>query len=450
METNTTLSAAAAAPAASRQSDAPANEAPKRTDHQIWGIYMALAIISLVELYSASSHEVTATSIMAPIVRHAGFLLAGLIIMLTLQNIHYKHFLRWVTPFAVVSGLLMLITLFFGEYINGARRSISIGPVSIQPAEMVKISVVLVIAAVLSRSQMKGRTDVTDKGLFTVLATLVIAAGLLITQGLTNTLLLMGIALSMLLIGGVSAKKFCIILAAFAVCGGGLVAYKMLSKPSKGGAAAEHVEMRIEGTTVDAVIGGAVGGQGRSDTWKARLLRYFNREKYNDTITDLNQQEQYSYMAQAHGGVLGVMPGNSRETARLPLAFSDYIYAIIVEELGLVGGIVVLVLYLWLLARAGVVANRCQTAFPALLVMGMAVFICFQAIFHMAIVTGVFPVSGQPLPLISKGGTSILITSMALGIMLSVSRFAARKGKKAEIKEELQELPSEVQAENPS
>ena len=114
------------------------------------------------------------------------------------------------------------------------------------------------------------------------------------------------------------------------------------------------------------------------------------------------------------------------------------------------GGIIVLVLYLWLLARAGRVANRCQTAFPALLVIGMAVFIAFQAIFHMAIGTGVFPVSGQPLPLISKGGTSILITSVALGIMLSVSRFAARKGRRAEIKEELKELPDEMSAENPT
>ena len=110
----------------------------------------------------------------------------------------------------------------------------------------------------------------------------------------------------------------------------------------------------------------------------------------------------------------------------------------------------VLVLYLWLLARAARIANRCQTAYPALLVIGMAVFIAFQAIFHMCIVTGVFPVSGQPLPLISRGGTSVIITSAALGIMLSVSRFAARKGKRTEIKDELSALPDEVNAVNPT
>ncbi len=260
----------------------------------------------------------------------------------------------------------------------------------------------------------------------------------------------MAIAMSMMLIGGISARKFFIIMGVFAICGGVFVGYKILKSSPKSTETTEQTYTQIEGTDVQAVIGSHGTTDGRGGTWKQRIKRYLNREKYNDTITDLNQQEQYSYIAQAHGGVFGVMPGNSRETARLPLAFSDYIYAIIIEELGLVGGIFVLILYLWLLARAGRVAYRCQTAFPALLVMGMAVFITFQAVFHMCIVTGVFPVSGQPLPLISKGGTSILITSMALGIMLSVSRFAARKGKKEEIKEELRELPGEVRAENPA
>lgn len=427
-----------------------AEEQPRRTDHQIWGIYILLCIVSIVELYSASSHEVTATNIFGPILRHVMFLLVGLGIMLALQRTHYKYFLRWIWPFAIVSAVLMVITLLFGDYINGARRSISLGPIAIQPAEMVKISVVLVIASVLSRSQMKGETDVTNKGLAQVCAACAVACALLVSQGLTNTLLLMAIAMSMMLIGGISAKKFFIIMAIFAVCGGLFVGYKIMKSAGKAEEKTETVYTPIEGTDVQAIISGGASAAGRGSTWKARIERYLNREKYKEPITDQNQQEQYSYIAQAHGGVFGVMPGNSRETARLPLAFSDYIYAIIIEELGLVGGICVLILYLWLLARAGRVAYRCQTAFPALLVMGMAVFITFQAVFHMCIVTGVFPVSGQPLPLISKGGTSILITSMALGIMLSVSRFAARKGKKAEIKEELQALPGEVSAENPA
>ncbi len=169
----------------------------------------------------------------------------------------------------------------------------------------------------------------------------------------------------------------------------------------------------------------------RQGTWAKRLERYFdNQPKYLKEINAQNRQEMYSYMAQANGGVFGVFPGNSRETARLPLAFSDYIYSIIIEDMGLIGGLVVLVLYLWLMARASGIAARCTRAFPAFLVLGMAVMIVIQALFHIAIVTGVFPVSGQPLPLISKGGSSILVTSIAFGIMLSVSRHTARTGKK--------------------
>lgn len=192
---------------------------------------------------------------------------------------------------------------------------------------------------------------------------------------------------------------------------------------------------------------------GRLETWINRLNRHSNtdgRPKYEQEVTDINRQEMYGYMAQAHGGITGVLPGNSRETARLPLAFSDYIYSIIVEEWGLVGGLFVLVLYLWLLARASSIASRCNQRFAALLVIGMAVMIVLQALFHMAIVTGVFPVSGQPLPLISKGGTSILVTSIAFGVMLSVSRFGLKTGRKQDERDESAALPESLRSVNSS
>ena len=132
-------------------------------------------------------------------------------------------------------------------------------------------------------------------------------------------------------------------------------------------------------------------------------------------------------MARAHGGILGVFPGNPRESSRLPLAFSDYIYSIIVEEMGLVGGIAVLILYLALLARAGRIAQRCTRAFPALLVLGVAVMITIQALSHIAINCGMVPVSGQPLPLISAGGSSIVVINIAFGIMIGVSKNAAQR-----------------------
>ncbi len=431
-------------------------EKPKRTDKQIWGIYIALCLISIVELYSASSHEVTAANVLSPVIRHVLFLGAGLVIILLLQNTHYKKFYKWSWVFATISVLAMVWTLFFGITINGAQRAFSILGFTLQPSEMVKLSSALMIAAILCKEQMKGVDDVTDKGVIYSTVAVLVCCGLLFSQGLTNTLLLMAISLSMMIIGGVGGKKLLKVLLVFLVAGClGLGVKILLASTGK------HQEVKEEQTITyvpgtDVKVGVSDDDQGfgdqggRLDTWVNRLKRHFSADKFKDKITNENQQEQYSYIAQAHGGLFGVMPGNSRETARLPLAFSDYIYAIVIEELGLFGGIFVLILYLWLLARAGRVASRCQTAFPALLVIGMAVFITYQAIFHMAIVTGVFPVSGQPLPLISKGGTSILMTSIAIGVMLSVSRHAARKGQKAEIKEELSELSEEIKAINPT
>lgn len=430
-------------------------EKPKRIDKQIWGIYIALCIISIIELYSASSHEVTAANVLAPVIRHIMFLVIGLIFMILLQRTHYKKFYRWAWTFAIISIAAMVYTLFFGITINGAQRAFIIAGFTIQPSEMVKLSVALMVAAILCKEQMKGVDDVTDKGVISVTLAVLICGGLLFSQGLTNTLLLMCIGLSMMLIGGVSGVKLFKVVMVFVVVGLIGVGVKfMLGSRSSDDTQEITTQMTVPGTNVvvgvDQNISTISDEGGRLGTWVNRINRFLKSDKYNDEINNENRQEQYSYIAQAHGGVIGVFPGNSRETARLPLAFSDYIYAIIIEELGLIGGIGVLILYLWLLARAGRVASRCQTAFPALLVIGMAVFITYQAIFHMAIVTGVFPVSGQPLPLISKGGTSILMTSIALGVMLSVSRYAARKGVKSEIKEELLVLPDDVKAVNPS
>ena len=430
------------------------NEAvkPRATDKQLWGIYITLCIISIVELYSASSFLVDKGKIIPSMVLHVLFLVAGLVIMVFLQRTHYQKFLRWSYLFAFVSILLMFITLKCGNYINGARRSISMGLFDVQPAEMVKISAVLIIAAVLGKKRFWKDGDVSGLGLTLVLLVVAISGASLLSQGLTNTLLLMAISISMMVVGGVSFKNLGKIAGLFAVLA--LVFVGVQSLFSSGDSGKDVADQKVEyvpGT--DIVVGKGEtndtsdGSIFRFATWEKRVKRHLKSDKWNDPINNENQQEQYSYIAQAHGGAIGVSPGNSRETARLPLAFTDYIYAIIIEELGLVGGLFVLVVYLLLLARAGRIATRCQTAYPALLVIGMAIYITFQAMFHMAIVTGFFPVSGQPLPLISKGGTSILITSMALGIMLSVSRFAARKGKNSEIKEELEALPDDA-AEN--
>lgn len=416
-----------------------------KADKYIWAIYIAILVISVIELYSASSREVTASNVFGPLIRHCEMLGLGMVFTIALSRMHY----RWLIPitpiFVLITLLLGFYVLFKGDIINGARRSTTLMGIAIQPAELLKLSVVLIIALVMSKNKLK--MGVKTRGVVISAAFVLLCGGLLFSQGLTNTLLLMGISFAMMLIAGVEWKKFGIVLLAYAVLGGGAVMLKHESKPEYSEAEWTHIQetgknFAGEETTI-----------ARSGTQQNRIAQWLGNDsvpKYDEAITSKNRQEQYSYMAQANGGIIGQLPGNSRETARLPLAFSDYIFAIVVEDWGLLGGLGLLALYLWLLARAGAIASRCSRAFPALLVLGMAVLIVLQALFHMAIVTGVFPVSGQPLPLISKGGSSILATSIAFGIMLSVSRFAVQTDSRNDINAEIMKLPADMAAENTS
>ena len=398
-------------------------------DRYIQAIYLTLCVISVVELYSASSREVAAGHVFAPLVRHVVQILIGMAICFGVGRYPFRWIARCTSIIALLSALAMAYVLVAGDIINGARRGLTIGGILIVPAELLKLSAVLVIARLTARYQEKGG-GVKNQGVIWCAVIVICFGGLLFTQGLTNTLLLMCISLSMMLIGGIQLKKFAVVCLLYGIVAGGAFAYKTHSDSDP----TEQAE----------------GSVHRGKTWANRLNRWDGDSvpKYMQPITAENRQEMYAYMAQANGGLLGVFPGNSRETARLPLAFSDYIYSIVVEDLGFVGGVVLLVIYLSLLARAGIIASRCDRVFPALLIIGMAVMICFQALFHMAIVTGVFPVSGQPLPMISKGGMSIFVTSFAFGVMLSVSRYGYQRGS-GKRKSEETELPESIDAANP-
>lgn len=416
----------------------------RKADKYIWAIYIALLAISVVELYSASSREVSASNVFGPLLRHGMMLFLGVGITVGLSHLKYKHLYNLAPIFVIFALVIAVYVLFKGQIINGARRSMSFFGIALQSAELLKLAVVLLIAQVIAVN--RERVGVTSKGITICAAFVLLCGGLLFSQGLTNTLLLMGISTAMMLIGGVQMKKFGIVMVVYALIAGAGVIYKQNRSADSEPTAQEQTMIAETGRTAD----GKTATLERSHTWKARLQRFLDpTPKYEQKITAENRQEMYSYMAQANGSWHGVLPGNSRETARLPLAFSDYIFAIIVEDWGFIGGFILLSLYLCLLGRAGAIASRCSRAFPALLAMGMAVMIVLQALFHMAIVTGVFPVSGQPLPMISKGGTSIIVTSIAFGIMLSVSRYAAKTGSKDDEKAEIADLPSALTAENP-
>ena len=418
-----------------------------RTDHQIWGIYIVLLIFSIIELFSASSQEVRVDDIYGPLVRHAQFLVAGLALMLIIQHFHYRYVVKLIPWLIAGSIAAMLYVLVAGVTINGARRSMRIAGMIILPAEFIKLAVALGVALIMSRYQVKGRRDVSTHGIVLCVLLTLISSGLLFTQGLTNTLLLMAISMAMMAIGGVGFKKFWCVVILYGIIGGGAIGVKVLTAKNAG-----PTEEAIEVARLNHEEVGEGNANDRSATWYGRIERHFRLNKYDDKITEIHKQEQLSYIAQAHGGLTGVGPGKSRENARLPLAFSDYIFAIIVEECGLFFSVFLLLCYLWLLGRAGYVGIRLRRTPACFLMIGCGVYIVSQALFHMAIVSGVFPVSGQPLPLISKGGTSVLATSIAIGVMLSVSRHAARTTDTDDeaATRELQSLPENLRTDNPT
>lgn len=421
-----------------------------RPDPYIWGLYIAFLIISVIELFSASSTEVSGSNVYSPLIRHAMFLVIGFGIVLWLQRTPYTVIGRMAWPFAFVSLGLLLISNFVGVEINGAQRAISVAGITIQPAEIVKLSVVCLLAAILGKNQTPG--GVTNRGVISAAVVVIVFSAFLWKNGLTNTLLLMLVSICMMAIGGIQMKKFLLVMLVYGVAGGALFIVKYKS-PGENAFDAEVQRQELLATVGEG--GGLIqnvgtsSGSGRADTHKNRFKRHLEGVKPTDKITDENRQVIMSKFAQANGGLTGKGPGNSRESARLPLAFSDYIYSIIVEDTGFIGAGILLVLYLTLLGRAGRIAYKCSRALPAFLILGCAVMIVFQALVHMAIVTGVFPVSGQPLPFISKGGTSVLVMSTALGIMLSVARFAAHNNAdRSHIRAEKNALGEDMQAAN--
>ena len=431
----------------------------KYGDPWIWGIYIMLLIISVVESYSASSREIASQGIYMPIIKQCIFLGLGAACVVGLQRVDYNRpaFLYAMIPgLAVITVFSLLYVMFFGEVINGARRAMTIIPgVTLQPAELAKLSIVTMLSYIFAKSQKN--QDISRGGLIAAACVVALYGGLMIRSGLTNTLLLIAISGSMLLIGGASFRKIGILMGFFVIMFGFFFIIKSNNDKKEEMFKDTQREMMVNapvsGDIVEEMPSGGdskVVVDRRSGTWKNRLKEWWHSDSLvYRPITAKNQQEMFSRMAQAHGGLVGKGIGQSRECSRLPLAFSDYIYSIIVEETGLVGGIFVLLLYLSLLGRAAMIVRRSKRVLPSLLVIGMASFITFQALFHMAINVGVFPVSGQPLPLVSKGGTSIIVISVAFGVMLSVSRTIANYGNK---KNKVDDTPiiEGLDAENPT
>ena len=429
----------------------------KYGDPWIWGIYIMLLIISIVESYSASSREIASQGIYMPIIKQCIFLGLGAACVVGMQRVDYNKpaFLYAMIPgLAIITVFSLVYVMFFGEIINGARRAMTLLPgVTLQPAELAKLSIVTILSYIFAKSQKN--QDISINGFVAAAFAVALYGGLMIRSGLTNTLLLIAISGSMLLIGGAKIKKICILMVFFGVMFGFFMIIKSKNDKTEEMFKDTQKEMQYTANAGGEMVEVLPSGSGnkevaRTGTWKKRLHDWWHSDSLvYRPITAKNQQEMFSRMAQANGGMIRFGVGKSRECSRLPLAFSDYIYSIIVEEWGFVGGIFVMLLYLSLLGRAAMIVRRSKRVLPSLLVIGMATFFTFQALFHMASNVGVFPVSGQPLPLISKGGTSIIVISVAFGVMLSVSRTIANYGNKKNKAEEAPIIEG-LDAENPT
>ena len=428
----------------------------KYGDPWIWGIFIMLVIISIIESYSASSREVAKAGLYAPLIKQCVFLAIGALIVVGLLRVNYNNvmFLYIAVPILALFTVFSLVYVMkFGDLINGARRSMTIirGLPSIQPSEFAKLSIVTLLSYIFAKSQ-KNR-DISTKGLIWAAMVVAVYGGLMYKSGLTNTLLLISISGSMLLIGGAQLKKIIILFVFFGFMVGGFFIIKNHNDEKE--QLVKEMQAKMPGAEkedVEEVLAQSKpkGNVDRRKTRLKRILDWWHRDSLvYKPITAENQQEMFSRMALANGGLFGVGVGRSRECSRLPLAFSDYIFSIIVEETGFFGGLFVLALYLSLLGRAAMIVRRSKRVLPSLLVIGMASFITFQALFHIAINVGVFPVSGQPLPLISMGGSSMMVICVAFGVMLSVSRTIANQGNKKNKAEETSVIEG-LDAENPT
>lgn len=398
-------------------------------DKVIWMVFFFLCIISVIEVYSASAGlTYKGGHYWAPIVKHTGILLVGVFAMVVTLNIKCKYF-KIVTPFLLLIAVVTLITvLLAGQSTNGAQRWISIVGIQFQPSEIAKGVLVLATAQILSAMQTEHGADKNAFKYILIVSAFIIP--LIMVENLSTAMLLCMVIFMMMIIGRVPGKILgkalgvvtLLILTVFTLV---MVVGKDHEKEN---ANPNHIEqVATAEQKKDPSMFGSVFH--RFDTWKGRIDRFIAGKETSPEEFDLDKDAQIGHanIAIVSSNFIGKGPGNSVERDFLSQAFSDFIYAIIIEEMGIFGGFFVAMLYIILLFRTGRIANRCENNFPAFLAMGLALLLVTQALFNMCVAVGLAPVTGQPLPLVSKGGTSTIINCVYIGAILSVSRSAKKK-----------------------
>ena len=357
-----------------------------RGDKVIWLVIFLIAMVSLLGVYTGAGSPALSAAHGTEyyLIKHFLLLAFGFLVMFLVHRFDYRLFAKFSDIFLYLTIPVLVFTLFFAEEKNDASRWLYIGGFSFQPSDMAKVALMIYLAKLLTKKQEVIRDF--KQGFLPALFWITLICLLIAPADLSTASLLFVTSMCILFVAGVDLKYI-----------GGLVAV---------GALALVMLFQVSG---------------RADTWMSRWDDYV--ASWTDPDYEPQHQVLQAYGAMANGGAIGVGPGKSTQRSYLANGTSDMIYPLITEEMGTVGAVVVLLLYLVLLFRTVGIVTMSKT-FGALLAAGLAFLLVFQALANMAVAVGIFPVTGLPLPMLSMGGTSILFTGFALGVILSVSRTA--------------------------
>ncbi|HEY6082224.1 MAG TPA: FtsW/RodA/SpoVE family cell cycle protein [Chitinophagaceae bacterium] len=361
-------------------------------DKVIWAIVVILSLVSVLAVYSSTgslAYRLQKGHTEYYLFKQLSVLALGIIIIYFAHRVNYTVYSRLAVFLFLLSIPLLMYTLVFGSNINDASRWIRLPVINLtfQTSDMAKLALFMYVSRQLSRKQ-----DIIKdlkKGFLPIIIPVGIICLLIMPANMSTALLLGASCLMLCFIGRISIKYL------FATVGIGVAGI---------------------GLVIIVVLATGIGG-GRVQTWKSRMQHFGHHEKSEEPY-----QVQQAKIAIANGGIFGRGPGNSEQRNFLPHPYSDFIYAIIIEEYGMIGGFLMIAFYMIFLFRSIRIFKRCPYAFGAFLALGLSFTLVIQALANMAVNVNLFPVTGVTLPLVSMGGTSIWFTSLAIGIILSVSR----------------------------
>jgi cell division protein FtsW len=359
-------------------------------DRVIWALVILLSVFSILAVYSSTgtlAYRYKQGNTEYYLIKHLSILGFGLVLMYIAHLIPFHIYGRLSRLALLIAIPLLFYTLLFGTSIHGASRwqTLPMINVSIQPSDFAKLALFIYLARTLAKNQ-ANIEDIRNTLLWLILP-MVVVVGLVLPANLSTALILYATSMIILFVGRVRFKHLA------TIAGSTLLLFAIF-----------------------IIVLKAYPEMGRFQTWQNRI------ESYMGSNDEGNYQIEQSKIAIANGGLLGQRPGNSTQKNFLPQPYSDFIYAIIIEEYGLIGGGFIVLFYLILLFRGIRIATKTDNIFGAILTFGLSFSLVFQAMINMGVTVGIFPVTGQPLPMISMGGTSLWFTSIAIGIILSVSR----------------------------